>query len=85
MAGRGGCSSQSGSKGCCQIDLTNLLRPQGGLDEEASCGIHTPEDSSSVDVWRPLDFALLVVVARGLAILGYVQDVADEVVVVMGK
>ena len=65
--------------------MTNLLRPQGGLDEEASCGIHTPEDSSSVDVWRPLDFALLVVVARGLAILGYVQDVADEVVVVMGK
>jgi hypothetical protein len=65
--------------------LTNLLRPQGGLDEEASCGIHTLEDSSSVDVWRALDFGLLVLVARrGLTILGYVQDVADEVVVVMG-
>jgi hypothetical protein len=42
------------------------------------------EDSSSVDVWRALDFGLLVVVARrGLVMFGYVQDIADEVVVVM--
>ena len=49
-------------------------------------GRHTREDSSSVDVWHALDFGLLVVVARrGLAMLGYVKDVADEVVVVMGR
>ena len=49
-------------------------------------GHHTGEDSSSVDVWRALDFDLLVVVARrGLAMLGYVKDVADEVVVVMWR
>jgi hypothetical protein len=48
-------------------------------------GRYTREDSSSVYVWRVLDFGLLVVVARrGLVMLGYVQDVADEVVVVMG-
>jgi hypothetical protein len=48
-------------------------------------GRHTRENSSSVDVWHALDFDLLVVVARrGLAMLGYVQDVADEVVVVVG-
>jgi hypothetical protein len=47
-------------------------------------GRHTWEGSSSVDVWRSLNFGLLIVVARrGLAVLGYVQDVADEEAVVM--